>query len=169
MLEDTPDQRAYKEYLAKVGNTPIDSKVAGREQGVLDNAASRAYKPKIYEDTIRADAISGMPEGELYKTDMNESELEQAIKQLTAARAVLTDFLVQSQNPAVANAKDTTLDEFEENLGNFPPPVAQAFNTVLKHLNPESDTVLFDLPELIKDNLQKYTIILEHLKKKATT
>ncbi len=166
MPETTPEQEAYDKYVVQVGNTPVDPKVAKREQDVLANAQSRGYEPFSHEDPTRDDYINGLPEGEFYKTDMTEPELELAIKDLTEARETLTKFLEHSTAPEVKYPKETTLFEFEENIEKFPPNIAKAFSDVVKYLDPESNMALFDLPVFIKENLTRYQIILEHNKKK---
>lgn len=168
MAEKTPDQIAYEQYLSEVGNAPIDPKVAKREQGILENAKSRRYEPRIYQDPSKEDVINSLPEGELYITGMARPELRSRLKKLTTAKRVFIQHLnpKQSQEPGLDNPRGTALLWIKDNSDNLPQDFVRAFQIIMKYVEPDMQTKLFDLPEMVEEFIQRYTLTLEHIDRK---
>lgn len=168
------DNQAYWEYLdslAKNKKGEITESIhfsaanAARQELAL---GKKGGYPVYGEEPNKHTQVQTYPEGELYKTELSETELERAVSELTEARQVLAGFLMQTRLPEFKNSKTATLLNLEDNWEVLPESVNEARDTIVKYLDPDANTLLFDVPELIQEAIKKNQVILEHLRKQQS-
>ncbi|MDP3741385.1 MAG: hypothetical protein Q8R08_03620 [bacterium] len=165
MLEDYDAREAFLQYLEENKDKPIDPRAEKAGKRELELGAKGGFA--VYGDEPdKKKKFAGAPEGELYKTDMTESELRQAVAELDQAKQVFVKHLDAQDLEDFRRARKLTLLELEENRLKLPADIVEAIHTLAKY-DFEGEITLFNLPEAIDDQQRKYTRIADHLHNKS--
>lgn len=166
MERENDSRKQFEEYLKAKEGQPIDPQAEANAKRELELGEKGGFA--VYGDEpSKAEKFKNAPEGELFKTELTEPELEQKIQDLSVARAVIVNFL---EDPTIDNAdinRETSLFDLEEMAMGKDGSLEIAVSDLAKH-GFDGSTKLFDLPEAIKNEVDKDTIILNHIRRKAS-
>ncbi len=154
--------KEFLEYLAANEGKPIDPAVAGAARQEL----AQGEKTDFEFDTKASDHEVGAvnyPEGSLFKTDIPDGELSEAIEKLKDARKILIDGLTVEPVPELfRDPQHVTFGELEENSAILPEATRNALEIIGRYAKIGPEISLYDMPDLIKDFLRKLDAIETH-------
>jgi|GEM_PF-2079004 hypothetical protein len=154
--------KEFLEYLAANEGKPIDPAVAGAARQELAQGEKTDFKFDTGVSDHEADAIN-YPEGSLFKTDIPDNELSEAVEKLKDARKTLIDGLTIEPVPELfRDPQHVTFGELEGNAATLPEATRNALNVVGRYAKIGPETSLYDVPDLIKDFLLKLDAIETH-------
>lgn len=171
MPEDYESNKAaFEKHMQENQGKEIDPSIAEQAEKEMQLGKNRGFRTEPEkEEPTKQQIADSYPAGELFKTDMSEQELNNAVEELTQAREIFARH-INSGIPKFENGGDTTLFELEDILQNGSFESVEDLKNAMQVLNRydfSGETSLFELPEQITESIKKYTTIAEHLHNKS--
>jgi hypothetical protein len=165
MLEEYDPKKRFEEYRKEMEGQPIDPRAVGAGKRELELGRKGGF-PVYNDEPDKAAKFKGDPEGELFKTDLTAEELQEKISVLFKARENIISFL---EKPTIENfeiSRETTLFDLEDGQRGRVGELSQAISALAEH-DFDGNIKLFDLPQEIRETIEKDGIILKHLKRQS--
>jgi len=159
--------KQFLEYLAANQGKPIDAHVAdeAKEELMKEDLAEGAKSGyAVYRDEAdRRTIAASYPEGSLFRTDIPDNELSLAIEKLESARSMLIDNLTDdSIGGLLRDPKHVTVAKLGEKMAAIPQATKLALGTIKQYMDVDPETTLFDLPELMKEQILRLNVVRSH-------
>lgn len=164
---DSPDD-PYEKFLKHIHENKgkeYSDQIRASAEGELELGKKSDYFVDKGEPD-KEEKFKNDPEGELFETNLNKEELEKKIEELKKIREEIISFLENPNVEGLTITQKTSLLDLAEKSEDE--KLMEAISILGKY-DFDAYTTLFDLPEKIKEEIQKDTLILEYLERRAST